>query len=63
MSTGDAQDLAKQQSFTVGGDMEKLVEEDLLSRSIERELKKLNGANSQRKSVRAFGADTCCSFG
>ena len=62
MSAGDAQDLAKQQSFNVGGDMEKLVEEDLLSRSIERELKKLS-ANSQRKSVRAFGADTCCSFG
>lgn len=54
MSTGDAQNLAKQRSFNVGGDMEKLVEEDLLSQSIERELKKLDGANSQRKSVRTF---------
>jgi len=54
MSAGDAQNLAKQRSFNVGGDMEKLVEEDLLSQSIERELKKLDGANSQRKSVRFF---------
>jgi len=54
MSAGDAQNSVKQRSFNVGGDMEKLVEEDLLSLSIERELKKLDGANSQRKSVRTF---------
>jgi len=54
MSTGDAQNLAKQRSFNIGGDMEKLVEEDLLLESIERELKKLDGASSQRKSVRTF---------
>jgi len=54
MSAGDAQNLVKHRSFNVGGDMEKLVEEDLLSQSIERELQKLDGANSQRKSVRSF---------
>lgn len=55
MSAGDAQDLAKRridQLLSVG-DMEKLVEEDLLSQSIERELKKLDGEGSAaaRKSV------------
>ncbi|KAJ3566528.1 hypothetical protein NP233_g6949 [Leucocoprinus birnbaumii] len=50
LSAGDAQDLAKQQMLSVGGDMEKLVEEDMLSQSIERELRKLDGENAQKKS-------------
>ncbi|KAF5351942.1 hypothetical protein D9756_007598 [Leucocoprinus leucothites] len=50
MSAGDAQDLAKRQLLSVDRDMEKLAEEDLLSQSIERELRKLNGENSEKKS-------------
>ncbi|KXN91002.1 Bud site selection protein BUD4 [Leucoagaricus sp. SymC.cos] len=50
MSAGDAQDLAKRQLLSVGGDMEQLVEEDLLSHSIERELRKLDRENSGKKS-------------
>jgi hypothetical protein len=53
MSADDARDLAKRQLLNVGGDMEKLVEEDLLSQSIERELRKLddNGDGTGKKSV------------
>ncbi|KAF9452728.1 hypothetical protein P691DRAFT_721123 [Macrolepiota fuliginosa MF-IS2] len=45
MSTGDAQDLAKMQMLDIG-EMEQLAEEDLLSQSIERELRKFDGDGS-----------------
>jgi hypothetical protein len=51
MSADDAQELAKKQLLSVGGDMENLTEEDLLSQSIERELMKLDRTGSGRKSV------------